>query len=245
MIITTGVKAGIGKQICDDIAIIDDRIISEDFFACETDSIRFVGIADGVGGNAGGKEASSFVASKLMKINIQGDADDLKRRIIELNDELIDYAKSSQGLQNMATTLTVLVFSNEKCFLVHVGNTRMYVGQGAYLKQFTTDHTTYQWLLTHGQIEAAKVSNKNEISACMGGGDGRLIQQIEVRQIFEEGMPNCVIFTSDGIHEYVDIDGLESMIFEKIPDEDIIGEVMTKAEKNGSRDDKTLIILRK
>lgn len=145
----------------------------------------------------------------------------------------------------MATTSTAIVSAGEKYYLVHVGNTRMYVGQGLYLKQFTDDHTTYQWLLTHGQLEAAESCNKNEISACMGGGNKNLIQQIEIRQIFENGIPDCVMLTSDGIHEYVDIDKLEELTFSGKSDVEIIKEVMEEAENNGLEDDKTLIILRR
>lgn len=245
MIVTVGVKVGNKKQICDDIAIINEKAINDDFYECETEKLRVIGVTDGVGGNSGGKDASSFVSKRLSQMDFTGMVDSLKEQLLSLNKELIEYADGTLDRKQMATTLTIMVTVESKYFLAHIGNTRMYVGQGAYLKQFTKDHTTYQWLLDHGQGETAELCNKNEISACLGGGDQRLANQMEVRKVFEEGLPNCIIFTSDGIHEFVEIDRLEEMIFAEKADRDIVNEVIQEAEKNGSEDDKTIVIVRK
>jgi protein phosphatase len=69
----------------------------------------------------------------------------------------------------MATTLTGFYFNDGQYKIVHVGNTRAYVKQGKYLKQITSDHTTYNWLLNSGQIEAAAKCNRSEITNCFGG----------------------------------------------------------------------------
>ncbi len=244
MVVTVGVKAGT-KKICDDTAIVNNIVINDDCYECETDDIKIVGIADGVGGNSGGMEASSFVAQQLSQIEFQKETDDLKEQLIHINNALLEYASSTQDRKQMATTLTAIVSVDGKYYLIHIGNTRMYVGQGSYLKQFTQDHTTYQWLLSHGQAEAAESCNKNEISACMGGGNANLLQQIEISQIFEDGIPNSIIFTSDGIHEHIEIDRLEEYIFSDRSDNEIIREVIKEVENNGSDDDKTLIIVRK
>lgn len=245
MFVTVGVKAGTKKFECDDTAIVNDIVINDDFYACEIKDLKIIAVADGVGGNAGGKEASSFVADRLSNIDFKNYADGIQEQLISLNAALIDYASSKQDRKQMATTLTAIVSVEEKHFLIHIGNTRMYVGQGSYLKQFTQDHTAYQWLVTHGQNEAAETCNKNQIFACLGGGDHNLANPIEVREVFENGRPNCIILTSDGVHEHMNIDRLEELIFNKIADEEIINEIISEAEGNGSEDDKTIIIVRK
>ena len=60
----------------------------------------------------------------------------------------------------MATTLTCVVATKDGYYLIHAGNTRLYVMQGSYLKQLTVDHTTYNWLVACGQYEVAKVCRK-------------------------------------------------------------------------------------
>lgn len=244
MIITAGVRIGTDKPACDDIAIINDVLVNDDHHQSEVTSLQVVGITDGVGGNAGGKEASLFVAEALSKMTFAEDEDGIRTQLNQLNRDLLEYAVTVPGKRHMATTLTAIITGMDKLFLVHVGNTRMYVAQGSYLKQLTTDQTTYQWLLSNGQIEEAEHCNKNEISACIGGGTERLLQQLEVRRVFEDCLPSVLILTSDGIHEYVDIDRLEDLVFSGEPDSEIIQTAMDEAEANGSADDKTLIIIR-
>ena len=244
MIITAGVRIGVGKPACDDIAIINDVVVNDDYYQSEISNLGVVGITDGVGGNAGGKEASLFVAEILSNMTFVEDEGGIRTQLIQMNRDLLQYALTVPGKQHMATTLTAIVTGGDKRFLVHVGNTRMYVARGSYLKQLTTDQTTYQWLLSHGQVEEAAHCNKNEISACMGGGTESLLQQLEVNRVFEDGLPRVFILTSDGIHEYVDIDRLEELIFSGEPDAEIIKMAMDEAEANGSTDDKTLVIIR-
>ena len=245
MIISVGVKIGINKQMCDDTVVINNTIINDDYSEFTTGEIRIVGVADGVGGNSGGKLASLFISQILSQKEFSTDSDGIRKQIIELNNLLITYASSSIEQKQMATTLTALVYSGGKYFLIHIGNTRMYVGQGSYLKQITEDHTTYQWLLSCGRFEEAESCNKNEIYSCLGGGNDNLINKIEVSEIFEDGFPDCIVFTSDGVHEYVDIDKLEEIVFSEIADNEITEQVIKTAEINGSKDDKTFIILRK
>ena len=245
MKITVGVKAGKGKANCDDTAIINDAQINDDTYSIELEETKVIGIADGVGGYSGGKLASCFVAKELSQRPFENGADEIIDQIMQINKALLEYAFSTEDQRNMATTLTAIVSSEDNHYLVHIGNTRMYVGQGSYLKQITDDHTTYQWLLSIGQKEAAESCNKNEISACMGGGSEDLAKRLEVRTIFEEGFPNILIFTSDGIHEYLDIDQLETLIFSGKSDIELINEAIEEAAKNGSEDDRTLIIVRK
>ena len=244
MIITAGVRIGVGKPVCDDIAIINEVVVNDDHHQSEASNLHVVGITDGVGGNAGGKEASLFVAEALSKLTFAEDEGGIRIQLEQLNRDLLEYAATVPGKQHMATTLTAIIAGGEKYFLTHVGNTRMYVARGSYLKQLTTDQTTYQWLLSHGQVEEAEHCNKNEISACMGGGTESLLQQLEVRRVFEDGLPSVLILTSNGIHEYVDIDRLEDLIFSGEPDAEIIRTAMDEAEANGSTDDKTLVIIR-
>ena len=244
MIVTAAVRKGTNKQACDDIAIINGSVINEATYAGQPSSLRIVGVTDGVGGNSGGKEASTFVAGALAKLGFASSEAAIREQINVLNHNLLSYAAATRGKEQMATTLTAIVTSADQHFLLHIGNTRMYVAQGSYLKQLTTDHTTYQWLLSHGQFEEAEHCNKNEISACLGGGNDALAKPLEIRRVFEDGLPSVMIFTSDGIHEYIDIDRLEELVFSGEPDNDIITQAMDEAAANGSTDDKTLIIVR-
>lgn len=54
-----------------------------------------------------------------------------------------------------------------------------------------------------------------------------------------------MLITSDGVHEYVSIDDMEDIINAEIEDTEIAESLVCLAEKNGSLDDKTVVIIRK
>ena len=164
-------EKGYKKAICEDAALLNEHIISDSFSETQINSRALVAIADGVGGNAGGELASRYVLSQFDKIDIENiTAEEMHQFIENCNIGLLEYAKQFTGKENMATTLTGIILLQDTCDIFHIGNTRVYGLQGSYLKQFTKDQTTYQWLLDRGHIEEADICNKNEITYCLGGG---------------------------------------------------------------------------
>lgn len=128
--------------------------------------------------------------------------------------------------------------------MIQSGNTRLYSLQGNYLKQMTVDQTTYQSLICRGDFEAAECCNKNEIYGCFGGGDEKFVKSLRIESIFQDGFPRIVLITSDGVHEYVSIDDMEDTINAEIEDAEIVESLVCLAEKNGSTDDKTVVMIR-
>ena len=148
----------------------------------------------------------------------------------------------------MATTLSGICISDEKARSFHIGNTRIYVFQGSYIKQITEDHTSVNWLVKTGKLskkEAETYDRRNEITACFGGGNPALINSL----VFEESnevLSNAkrIVLTSDGVHEYVSVDELEDVLnneaFEPIS---MCNEILNLAKANGSTDDKSIVII--
>lgn len=140
----------------------------------------------------------------------------------------------------MATTLTGFYVRDRIFNVVHIGNTRAYVKQGKYLKQITSDHTTYNWLLSRGQTEAAEKSNKSEITNCFGGKNPKLLSKL---YIAESQMFSLALLTSDGVHEYVDLDAMESVIAGEEPLEAKCEKIIRLAVDAGSEDDLSVVII--
>lgn len=62
----------------------------------------------------------------------------LKNRVIEINHEII---KKAQELEiNTASTISALVLGEEKYYLVHLGDSRVYSYKTGVMKQLTEDH---------------------------------------------------------------------------------------------------------
>ena len=236
-------KKGNGKNVCEDAAMVAGTVIFDSYFEIQAGQTYIVAIADGVGGNAGGECASRYVLNKLNAISmVDMSAEYLKQFIDGINKELLQYASTISGKENMATTLTGLILSVDKGYMFHVGNTRVYGLQGNYLKQLTVDHTTYQWLLNIGQIEAAKRCDKNEITHCLGGGNIQYGSAVCVKEHDALNAYKRLLLTTDGIHEYVLIDELEDFISGEVSE--ITMQILAdKAKEKGSSDDQTIIVI--
>ena len=130
----------------------------------ENISPKIIGISDGVGGNAGGELASQFLCERVLSLS-EGN---ILYKATDLNESLLKYAFSINGKEKMAATFSAVVFG-EDTRILHIGNTRIYAVQGSYLKQLTTDHTTYNHLKLRGLHEEAEHCNKSEIVSCFGG----------------------------------------------------------------------------
>lgn len=236
-------KKGNNKNICEDSAIMDGHIISDSYFDVSIISNYIVAIADGVGGNAGGDMASRYILTKLKDISLEDISEEkISQYIKAINNDLINYAAKTSDKRNMATTLTGIIGIQNTCYIFHVGNTRIYGLQGNYLKQFTKDQTTYQWLLSRGQIEEADRCNKNEITNCIGGGNLKYADSIYIKECVVLDRCKRVLLSSDGLHEYISIDDLEDFILGEISEE-TMNLLVKKAEENGSNDDKTVIVI--
>lgn len=245
MKICLNVGIGCGKMECEDTAIFNTTLVNDKTILLDSDLFQCIGVADGVGGNAGGRIASRYVAHQICQADfLSMTQQDIYAFITEINTDLITHAVSIPDKSEMATTLTCVVAAKDGYYLIHAGNTRLYVMQGSYLKQLTVDHTTYNWLVECGQYEAAEVCRKNEINCCIGGGTQKYIKRLVIEKIFDDCFPDTLLLTSDGIHDFVSIDCMEDELSAGNSDFDATQIIVDLARKNGSTDDTTVIILR-
>lgn len=231
--------AGINNEISEDNVLVGTHIYNNTCSTIKVINESFICVADGVGGNNAGQIASSYILKALSSYKWKNN-DDLKNKLIKLNHELVLFSNTSNKLSNMATTLSGIYIEDDEIKIVHVGNTRVYVLQGRYLKQLTNDHTTYSWLMNLGRFEEAKVCNKNEIINCFGGGNEKFIENLQITSI---GLTNTILMTSDGIHEYVNIDKLEEIMNLNISNNEKLNAIREEAISNGSNDDMTTVII--
>lgn len=245
MRITIFISSGNDKYECEDAAFCNKLLVDNRIMEYDSSMLSCIGVADGVGGNIGGRIASRYIAHQFSQKDFSLMAEsDIRQFVNKVNTELINQATTIPGKEKMATTLTCMVATNDGYYLIHAGNTRLYVMQGSYLKKLTTDHTTYNWLMECGQYEAAEQCNKSEINCCFGGGDLRYANHFVVDKLFND-CPDTLIFTSDGIHEFVDIDSIEDALVTSKSDYEAVQVIMDKAAQNGSKDDKTIIVMRR
>jgi protein phosphatase len=93
--------------------------------------------------------------------------------------------------------------------------------------------------MSTGNFEAAQVCNKSEIINCFGGGNASLISKLSVARC---NSFSSLLLTTDGVHDYVDIDHLESILNSDASGEEKCDQILTLAQAAGSADDLTVIL---
>lgn len=229
-------RAGKRHAVSEDAVLVGTEVIVDVAATLTVPEEGFVCVADGVGGHRGGAEASRFVLEALAALeNVRPDA--LRPLLTGVNERLI---ASAAEMPDMATTLTGFYACKGAFRLIHVGNTRAYVRQGRYLKQVTADHTTCQWLRSQGMYEAAEACSRSEITNCFDGGAAALLSRLTVSEIPTFSL---ALLTSDGVHEHIDLDTLETVLAGDDDYADKCEEIIRRAIDAGSEDDLTVVII--
>ena len=102
-------------------------------------------LADGVGGNPGGREAAeSTVRGLLADYYATPDTWPVPRaldRVLYANNRwLLGQSASRRELAGMASTLSALVLRGRRFFVAHVGDSRVYLLRDGQLERLTIDH---------------------------------------------------------------------------------------------------------
>lgn len=147
----------------------------------EKDEIKLYILADGMGGYKGGEIASSLaVASARNHIfnsfkNTKKDREsilELIRQAVEVANKVVhEKAQEEQELHDMGTTLDVCLIYNNKVFIGHVGDSRVYRIRKNIIRKLTTDHSYVEKLVREGTItkeEAYNHPKKNMLMKALG-----------------------------------------------------------------------------
>ena len=128
-------------------------------------------VADGMGGEAGGEVASRTAISALVELALKTpdwimriDEDSAREilarmdeRIQQVEQTLMDLARSDPSLSGMGTTMTLAISLGADLFIAHVGDSRAYLLRRGRLHRLTRDHTIAQALADAGAISSEAV----------------------------------------------------------------------------------------
>ena len=143
----------------------------------------------------------------------------------------------------MATTLTALIFDENAVSLAHAGNTRLYTIRGGFINQVTTDQTTYEWLKSMCNMDGAEACNRSEIRCAMGGGNPDYLKSLVMEPVFERKLPKKLMFTTDGVHDYLTQDEIEEILGLNLTDTEKVQRIVECAAENGSEDDRSVMLI--
>ena len=140
------------------------RETNEDYFYISNslDQVQLYILADGMGGYNGG-EIASKLAVETAKNYIENNFKDIEKdkdSIIQLLGSSMEYAnmvvyekaKATPELQGMGTTLEICLIYNNKVYIGHVGDSRVYRIRKQFIRKLTQDHSYVQKLVKEGTI---------------------------------------------------------------------------------------------
>lgn len=137
-------------------------------------------IADGMGGHNSGEIASSLAVEVVSRqineysgefTDDEAASDALRKIIHKANLEVFSSSNDKNDNYGMGTTLTIAVVNNDKIYIGHVGDSRMYVLRNGEMSRLTTDHSLIEELLQNGSITKEEADNhprRNVITRAVG-----------------------------------------------------------------------------
>ena len=159
------------------------REINQDYYYISSpeDEVELYILADGMGGYKGG-EIASKLATESAKEYIQKEFSKInknKDEILKLVQNAMEYAnnvvfeksKESEELEGMGTTLEVCLIYNNKIYIGHIGDSRIYRIRNNVIRKLTKDHSYVQQLVEDGKItreEANTHPKKNMLTKALG-----------------------------------------------------------------------------
>ena len=165
-------------------------------------------LADGMGGAAGGKEASTLAIAAAVEflgrhLSLHAPPADvpeqLRQLVAEVNRQVYDKSASDPDLHGMGSTLVVLVTRGGRYCCVNVGDSRAYLLRDGVLRQISKDHSLVQERVDAGLItaeEAARQPDRNVLTRAIG-----TTAEVEPYLTEDEVLPGDVfVLTSDGVH---------------------------------------------
>lgn len=209
---------------------------------------RFFIVADGMGGHAGGEQASRIAAETICEyLESHWKSSDkseslLRTALKEANQAILIDQVEHPERQDMGTTAVIVAFRQKQVWRGHVGDSRLYRFGNETLEQLTEDQTWVGKAMKAGDIteEQAKVHPwRHVLSQCLGRKD---LYQIEVAEI-ELQPGDRLLLCSDGLTEEVPDEQIQSIMTEGETPEKTAATLVETAKENGGSDNVTVIIV--
>ena len=201
-------------------------------------------LCDGMGGEAGGKEAADTCVSTLLSAHNGKKiptAEELAMTLLSANAEILK-KRDENGYARMGTTVVAALATEKTLTLLWAGDSRAYLLHGEALSRLTRDHSYVQALVDGGEIsaEAARTHPKrNLITRAVGASDTVTPDRLTLDWCEGDRLLLC----SDGLHAMVGEKELLEILNEGHPIERTVHELICAANSHGGEDNITALLL--
>lgn len=203
-----------------------------------------------MGGYKGG-EIASKLATNTAKSYIESNFNQIehtREEILKLIKSATEYAnlvvyeksKENPDLEGMGTTLEIVVIYQNRAYIGHVGDSRIYRIRDKFMRKLTTDHSYVQQLVKDGKItkeEAEQHPKKNMLMKALGCTS--FVEPDVMVKGFQKN--DILVICSDGLTNMV----ADEEIYNTVKDDIYVAtrDLIDKANENGGVDNVTVIVL--
>ncbi len=235
-----------------DIGIV--RKMNQDSFYIseEKDNYKLCILADGMGGYTGGEIASRLAcmsAAKYIQDNFQDNKQYVKEEIMPIIKDAMMFAnrivyeksREEKELEQMGTTLEICLIYNNRVFIGHIGDSRIYRIRQEIMRKLTVDHSYVQKLVKDGTItkeEAIYHPKKNMLMKALGCEED-ISPDIMVKN-FNPG--DVILICSDGLTNMIAEQEIYNIIQADV--ENACVNLIKKAKELGGTDNITVILIK-
>lgn len=184
---------------------------NEDFvIALEKDGAKLFAVADGLGGESGGKTASEIAGRELKRQFLSSKSFALEDAVRSANEmitaaQLCDFGNPSAASQKrMKTTCAAVYVDKSRTVTANVGDSRIYLLSEEKIVFRSHDHSAAQMLVDLGEITQEEIRNhpdKNVLTRALGATAG---DELKIDANVIDNASYCrLLICSDGFWEYV------------------------------------------
>ncbi|MGB3637329.1 MAG: Stp1/IreP family PP2C-type Ser/Thr phosphatase [Rivularia sp. (in: cyanobacteria)] len=224
------------------------RSSNQDAFYIDPEG-RFFIVADGMGGHAGGEEASRIASLEIQKYLLSNwdgskSSDELLQSALwQANEAILQDQQEHSERADMGTTVVAVVFRpGESPYVAHIGDSRLYRWRSSLLELITEDHTWVARALKMGDINIEEARNhpfRHVLSRCLGRDD---LNKVDVQPLDVKSGDRLVL-CSDGLTEELADEKIAYYLQENTVLEKTALSLIEGAKEQGGHDNITVVIV--
>lgn len=216
--------------------------------------LRFLLLADGLGGLPAGEVASAVAVAEIASMlndpgrplgSLASEAveERLRAAILSAHSCVLHEAGGGRGVENMATTVVAAWVTPTRVYTAHVGDSRAYVLRQGQVVYRTQDHSVAADLVRTGVLEPARAQRHPEahlLTMVLGGeSDEDPVAEFDALAL-KPG--DVVVLCSDGLWGLVSEEEMGEVAARKTTAAERGGELMRRALEAGGDDNITFVL---
>jgi PPM family protein phosphatase len=206
-------------------------------------------VADGMGGQDRGEQASGMAADLIPRIvhECLAESNDaqvaVRRALAQANEAIVQAGKEQPAGRRMGTTAVLALQREDHCYVAGLGDSRAYLIRAADVRQLTVDHSIAQALVASGALTPEEARHSpyqhvlHKFLGCAGMLDGADVYP------FEPDVGDRLVLASDGLTNHVDEEDLRAGAKRYPSPQDWADALVQLALDRGSRDNVTCVVV--